>query len=145
MTKATPQVQVKESGPANPIVSMVTPGRRAIGEDWSRVDIAWDADAREYTVHREDAPRPADGLPIFVPALGNISMEIMDYLIEEQQKEAEYRARAKAQHLPQQKKEQSERINELWHAWIETKIKAFKGQSIFGPGGHTQREKVNRG
>lgn len=139
MTKATPQVVVKEEA-LNPVVSMITPGRRALGEDWSRVDISWDGD--KYVSHREDAERPADGKAIFVPALGNVSMEIMDYVLAEQQKEAEYRARAKAQGVLQMKEAEYERINRLWHQWVEMKLKAFKGQSIFGPGGHTQREKV---
>jgi hypothetical protein len=142
MTKATPNVIVKDGPEGPPIVSMISPGRRALGEDWSRVDIMWDADERKYVAKREDAPAPADGKPIFIPSLGNVSMEIMDYLIEEQQKEAEYRARSAAQGVRQRQEEEHERINRLWHQWIETKLKAFKGQSIFGPGGHTQREKV---
>jgi hypothetical protein len=141
VTKADGHIRIKEPK-ANPVVSMITPGRRALGEDWSRVDISWNADERRYVADREDAPAPADGKPIFIPALGNVSVEIMDFLIAEQQKEAEYRARAKAQGIKQVRESEYERINRLWQEWMEIKLKAFKGQSIFGPGGHTQREKV---
>lgn len=141
MTKADQHIQIKEPE-ANPIVTMITPGRRALGEDWSRVDVSWDGE--RYITKREDAPRPADGNPIFVPGLGNLSVEMMNFVIAEQQKEAEYRQRAREQGVTQKRESETETLNRLWHDYIEAKVKALKGQSQFGPGGHTQREKVTR-
>lgn len=142
MTKATPQVVMKEPDPGNPVVSMINPGRRALGESWSKVDISWDSDAQEYVVKREDVEAPADNRPIFVPALGNASPEMVNYILGYQMKEAEYRERALAPTREQQRKENYERVNRMWHDYIEQKLAWLKGQSTIGPGGFNQREKA---
>lgn len=140
MTKATPQVQIAEAAPPNPIMAMVVPGRRALGETWSRVTIHWDPDERAYILRREDAEAPADGRPVYVPALGNASPEIVHFLLDAQLKEAEYRKARGPQGETQT--EMHARYNRLWHDFVEQKLKWFLGQSQSGPGGMAQREKV---
>lgn len=142
MTKATPQVVVKEGAEANPIVTMVTPGRRALGETWSKVSFVWDSDARAYVVKREDAPAPADNRPIFVPSLGNLSMEAVDFIIQSQMKESEYRERQKAPTREQERKENWERVNRMWQDYCEQKLLHLRGQTTIGAGGFNQREKA---
>lgn len=142
MTKASPHVQVKEEETLNPIVTMVTPGRRALGESWSKVSIAWSSEDRAYVLRREDAPAPADNLPIFVPSLGNLSMEAVDFIIQSQQKEAEYRERSKSKTRAQQQKETYERINRMWQDYAEQKLRWLRGQTTLGAGGFNQREKA---
>ena len=142
MTKATPQVQVKKGADPNPIVTMVTPGRRALGESWSKVSIAWDSDERAYVINREESPAPADNLPIFVPGLGNLSMEAVDFIIQSQMKESQYPESSKSLTRAQRQKEQHERINRMWHDYIEQKLRWMRGQTTVGAGGLFQREKV---
>lgn len=139
MTKATPQVQIAPAAPPNPIVEMINPGRRALGETWSKVTVHWDPDERAYIVRREDTEAPADGKPIFVPALGNLSAEMLDDMVEMQRKEAEYRAR-KPQGMSRE--ERFRLVNEQWHAFVEQKLRWFRGQSQIGPGGMSQRERL---
>lgn len=142
MTKATPQVVIAAGTEANPIVTMITPGRRALGETWSKVSILWDSDERAYVLKREDAEAPADNLPIFVPGLGNLSMEAVDFIVQSQQKEAEYRERAKSKTRAQVAKENNERVNRMWQEFMEQKLRWLKGQTTMGPGGFNQREKL---
>lgn len=124
----------------NPIVTMVMPGRRALGETWSKVTIAVDEDTDAITATREDHAAPADGKPIFVPTLGNCPPEYADYMVGLQMKEAEYR-KAHPQGMP--KEERARLVNEAWQAFCEQKLRWFRGQSQVGPGGMSQRERVN--
>lgn len=139
MTKSTPHVVIKDGPKPNPVMSMIIPGRRALGEDWSKVNVY--AGENGYTSEREDTAAPADGQAIFVPGMGNISTEMADFILEQQRQMAVERLRHPNKPDP---RSEAERINAMWHDWVEQKMRAFKGQSTFGPGGHTQREKVNR-
>lgn len=125
----------------NPIVTMVMPGRRALGEEWSKVTLYVDEDTDQITAEREDHAAPADLRPIFVPALANCPPEMVDYMIGLQMKEAEYR-KAHPQGMPLA--ERTRLINEAWHAFVEQKLRWFRGQSQIGPGGMSQRERVDR-
>ena len=140
MTKATPQVVIKEGHKPNPVMSMIIPGRRALGEDWSKVNVF--AGENGYTSEREDTPAPADGKAIFVPGMGNVSTEMADFILEQQRHMAIERLRHPNRPDP---RSEADRINAMWHDFVEQKLRAFKGQSTFGPGGHTQREKVKQG
>lgn len=140
MTKATPQVVVKDGPEENPIVTMITPGRRAIGETWSKVSIAWQDG--QYVLNREDSPAPADGRPIVVPSLGNASPEMVNFILQQQMKEAEYRESSQSLTREQRRQEAWQRVNEMWQEYMEQKLKWLKGQSTIGPAGLNQREKA---
>lgn len=139
MTKATPQVVIKDGPEAPPIITAILPGRRALGETWSKVSVRWEPDERAYVLTREDAEAPADNSPIFVPALGNLSMEAVDFIVQQQQEESKHRARNNALTREQREKEQWDRLNRLWQDFAEQKLKHFRNQSQIGPGGMTQR------
>lgn len=139
MTKATPQVVIKDGPQAPPIMTAILPGRRALGETWSKVSVRWEPDERAYVLTREDAPAPADNQPIFVPALGNLSMEAVDFIVQEQQELAKHRATTKALSREQQEKERWQQINRMWQDFAEQKLKHFRHQTQVGPGGWTQR------
>lgn len=117
---------------------MLVPGRRALGESWSKVSIYADHATGEYVTEREDAAAPAEECAIFVPAMGNESIEAADYLLEYKKKDQEYR---KAHGRPIKKSWSYEEINKLWQDWMELKIKRFKGQTQSGPTATFQREK----
>lgn len=119
-------------------MSMIVPGRRALGEDWSKVSVYANADTGGYDVEREDTPAPAENVAIFVPGMGNLSYEAVDYLLEYKRKDQEYR---KSHNLPIKRGFSYEEINKLFHDWIELKIKRFKGQTHSGPTATYQREK----
>ena len=124
-----------------PIMTMITPGRRALGEQWSKVTVVANPDTDRIEVEKEETPAPADNTAIFVPALGNLSIEAADYILEYKRKDQEYR---KAHNLPIKRGWTQTEITELFQEWMRIKIKWFKGQSVSGPGGWTQREKVSR-
>lgn len=134
MTNTSPNVVVKKT-PSKPVMSMIIPGRRAFGEKWSKVTVGVDADG--YTVEREDTEAPARKTPIFVPALGNISIEMTDYILEKTRHDQKYRV---GKPRPSQQ-EISERLNKMWLDWIEQKLRHFQGKTVSGPGGWTQRER----
>ena len=116
---------------------MVIPGRRALGEDWSKVSIYANENGG-YDVEREDATAPAENVAIFVPGMGNMSYEAVDYLLEYKKKDQEYR---KAHNQPIKRGWTYDEINKLFHDWIELKLKRFKGQTHSGPTATYQREK----
>jgi hypothetical protein len=142
MTKATPQVIVKDGPEPNPILTMIAPGRRALGESWSKVTFTWDSDERAYVVNREDAEAPADNRAIVVPALGNCSPEMVNFILGQQMKQAEYRESAEVKTREQRRKEAWEQVNQMWLEYVEQKLKWLRGQTTIGPGGFNQREKA---
>mgnify|MGYP001559387592 CR=1 FL=1 len=116
---------------------MVVPGRRALGEDWSKVTI-YATPEGHYEVEREDTTAPADNAAIYVPAMGNLSIEAADYILERKKKDQEYR---KSHNLPIRRGVSHKEINQLWQDWMELKKKRFKGQTQSGPAQTFQRER----
>lgn len=125
----------------NPVVSMITPGRRAIGEKWSKVNIMANDSTGGYDVVREDTAAPADNTPIIVPGMGNLSVEMTDFILESQRKEAEYRARNPKRVRAE---DDAARINQLWFEYMEWKVKMLQGKTVSGPAGWSQRERIQR-
>lgn len=121
----------------NPVMSMIVPGRRALGEQWSKVSVLPNADGT-FTVEREETPAPADNTAIFVPSLGNLSFEAVDFILEYKKKDQEYR---KSHNLPVKWGWSEKEITEMFHDFCRQKLKHWKGQTVSGPGGWTQREK----
>ena len=116
---------------------MITPGRRSLGEDWSKVSIFITPEGH-YEVEREDTTAPADNAAIIVPAMGNLSIEAADYILERKKKDQEYR---KSHNLPIRRGYSAKEINQLWQDWMELKKKRFKGQTQSGPAQTFQRER----
>lgn len=139
MTKATPQVVIKDGPKAPPIMTAILPGRRALGETWSKVSFRWEPDERAYVLEREDAEAPADNQPIFVPSLGNMSMEAVDFILQYQQEEAKSRAKQKALTREQKEKEQWQSLNRMWQDFMEQKLRWMRHETTIGPGGFNQR------
>lgn len=127
--------KVKKAAP-KPVMHMIVRGRRAYGEEWRKVTISHD-DNDVFVAENEATEKPADENPIFVPAMGELSMDMADYLLEEQRKRSEDRAkRGLAEGLPT-----DEEINRMWQDYAEQRLRLFKGQTTLGPGGMSQREK----
>lgn|SRR3990167_6591409 len=124
-----------------PILTMLTPGRRALGEAWSKVKIFANPDTGHYDVEREDSPAPADNTAIIVPQMGEMSVEMADYILEYKRKDQEYRVH---HGNPIRTTWTFDEINQLWLDWCDFKKRHYKGQSVSGPGGWTQRERINR-
>ena len=116
-------------------ISMIVPGRRALGEDWVRVTVGHDADNITYSTSPAEAP--ADGKPIM--AVTGRDAECAEYILTAQMEKAKARAVA-PQELTAQ--ERFEAVNVAWLAFIEDKLRYLRGQSTFGPGGFTQRQRV---
>src|SRR3990167_10366981 len=121
----------------NPLMTMVVPGRRAMGEQWSKVNIYPDPDTGTYVVEREDSAAPADQCPIFVPGMGNISLEMADFILERSRDEAGTRAKQPKRSEREIKAE----LNAAWHDFCEQKLRWYRGQSTLGPSGMGQRER----
>jgi hypothetical protein len=125
-----------------PVAKMVMMGRRAYGEGWREITLAVDERNDEIVVY-ENKPveAPAANKPIYVPAMGNLAMEAVDFLVEGARKSQEYGLKHPSDMSP---REYAKWINEQWIAFVENKFRWFKGQSTFGPGGFTQRDKPGR-
>lgn len=123
-----------------PLITMITPGRRAYGESWSKVVVTPNEDGG-YDVDREETPAPAGLRPIFVPSLGNISLEMADFILESQRKEQEYQvAEGRFDHSF----DAEAKIKQLWFEYVEWKKRMLSGQTVSGPGGTNQRERIQR-
>ena len=133
MTKADPRIQITKK-PLDPVVTMIVPGRRALGETWSKVTVGIDHDKDDWGVEREDTTAPADNSPIFVPAMGNLSVEMADYILEH--------SRAKAPERAKQGKGgyTTAELSELFHDYMEEKLVRLQRKSTYGAGGHFQRD-----
>lgn len=118
-------------------VTLIVPGRRALGETWSKVVIGHDGD--DITVHREDAQAPADGHSIMVVAGedSGYTAYILDAAIEK----AAERAVAVPELTPQ---ERFEAVNEAWQAFMEDKLRHLRGQTTVGRTGMFQRQRVHQ-
>lgn len=127
----------REPSYKDPIMHMVVPGRRALGEEWRKVTIGI-KDDKVDVVRNEATPAPVDGSPIFIPALGNISLEMADYMLEYRRKENEDRA---AKGLTPRCSVTDDDINKMFHDWMEIKLRHFRGKTVSGPGGTVQRER----
>ena len=121
-----------------PILVMITPGRRSLGEDWSKVAIYANPETGGYDVEREDTPAPADNCAIIVPASGEDAYEKVDFILEYKRKDQEYR---KAHNRPIRKGWSKKEIEQMFHDWMELKVRRFKGQTVSGPYGWAQRER----
>ena len=115
------------------MLSLVTPGRRALGETWSKVVISTTPGG--LTMRREDAEAPADGSAI-VACAGSDSV-YADYIIEAQFAKARERS-VQPHELTEQEK--FDAINEAWQAFMEQKVRRLRRQSSFGAGGAFQRD-----
>lgn len=125
----------------NPVISLITPGRRAIGEDWSKVNVFADDNTGGYKVEREDTPAPAGLRPIVVPGLGNISVEMADFILEKQRQTQEEQVKeGRFDHSV----DMENRIKQLWMEYMEWKVKMLEGKTVSGPYSWSQRERVNR-
>lgn len=133
--------KMAEPEPTNPIAAMIAPGRRALGEDWNRTTFHWNPDTQTYDVKTEATEAPADGKSIFLPTLGNVPYEMVNWILDYQVKQAEYRAARGPQEMTQE--ERTKLLNEMWQDYMSEKLKWFNGQTQIGPGGMSQREKVN--
>lgn len=131
----------KRSKP-KPIAKMLMPGRRAYGEQWQEVTLAVDEAKDEIVVYETKAVEaPAENRPIYVPSMGNLAMEEVDFLMEGARKSQEYGSRHPSE---MSEREYRKWINEQWIAFVENKLRWFKGQTVSGPYGWTQRETPGR-
>ncbi len=119
-----------------PIMKMVTQGRRSYGEDWQEITIGI-RDDEVAVIENIPTTAPAGGKPIYVPAMGNLSMEQVDFLIEGARKAQEYGSVHPSQ-MPLD--EYKAWLNEQWQDYVEQKLKWLKGQTTLGPAGFNQRE-----
>ena len=116
-------------------ISMIVPGRRALGESWTKVTIGHDADRIVYQT--EAAEAPADGRSIV--AVSGEDAEMASYILTAQMEKARSRAVA-PQALTRQ--ERFDLVNAAWHDYVEQKLRMMRGVSTFGAGGAVQRQRV---
>lgn len=140
MTAADPHIQIAPEA-RKPVLSTVMPGRRALGEDWNRVDVYWSDEKRDWEYVITPTERPADDKAITVVSGMTGDMEMVDFILERHVAESEERKkRGQAEQMSPQ--EWYAFWNKQWHDWVEFKRRNLAGQSSFGAGGNYQREKV---
>jgi hypothetical protein len=116
-------------------ITMVVPGRRALGEDWVKVTIGHDADNIVYDTAPAEAP--ADRKPIM--AVTGREQEYASYILTAQMEKAKSRAVTPQDLTP---KERYDAVNAAWQDYLEQKVLALRGVSTFGAAGGFQRQRV---
>jgi len=134
MTKAQPSIHVRAK--REQMGSIIVPGRRSLGEQWTRLNISHDAD-QIYVTNEGAAEAPESGR---ITAVAAHEVEYTNYVLEAMQEKA-LEARRNPQGMSEEEK--TKLLNELWMGYIEQRLKLLKGQSQFGPSGMTQRQRVN--
>lgn len=120
------------------VVTMILPGRRALGEAWQKVTIGHNGSEMVYDKEATEAPE--GGRPVI--AMSGRDAEYTNHILAA----AAEKARARSTSISELSvKEKWEAVNKAWFDFMEQKVAWGKGQSIFGPGGHIQRSKVHRG
>ena len=123
-------------------ITMIVPGRRALGETWSKVTIGANPNTDQIEVTREDAETPADGKAIMV--LGAKEQAYADYILVAALEKAKARGKTVAE-LVMDRAEYAKALNEMWQDWMVEKVRWYKGQSQIGATGHlTQRQRIER-
>lgn len=120
---------------ANHSITMIVPGRRSLGETWTKVTIGNDGD--NITLDAEPSEAPADNKPI-VAMTGN-DAAIANAIITKQMELSHGRAVAPQEMTHEQR---FALVNAAWQDYVAEKIAYLKGRSVFGPGGSTQRQRV---
>lgn len=126
---------IKDANEVTPVFTMITHGRRALGEDWNKVTIGHDAD--EMTLEIEPAEAPVGGKPIVVVHEGEV--EMIDYIITAAREKAAARA---AQPAELTRQERYEAVNAAWQDYMANKLRWMQGVSTMGAGGLIQRERT---
>ncbi len=122
---------------AKPIVKMVVHGQRSEGEDFIEVTVGVDQDDRIRILGKQPVEAPPNRRPIIVPAMGNLAMEQVDFLLEGARKSQEY-SNVNPHDMPLP--EYNRWLGKMWLDYVEQKLKWLKGQTTIGPGGFNQRE-----
>ena len=133
--------QINREAPKQaPVMTMITHGRRSLGEAWRKINIYPDPETGTYIIDNQPTEAPADNMPIFVPGMGNISVEMADFFLERSRHAAETRAKRPKRSEAEIWKE----INEAWQDYMQLKLARFRGRSQFGSAGNFQREKAGK-
>lgn len=126
--------------PKAPILKMVVPGRRDLGgSGWEEVEIRPSDDGGHIETERRAAEVPATGFAHIIPAMGNLSTEEVDFILEGALKASEYESR-QPKREPVTEQRIQEIVQQMWLDYMEQKVYAYEGRSTFGRGGHTQRQ-----
>lgn len=126
--------------PKAPIMKLVVPGRRDLGgSGWEEVTIRPSDDGGKIETERNETEAPATGFAHVIPAMGNLSTEEVNFIMEGALKSSEYESRH-PRRQPITEAEIQAKVQQMWMDYMEQKIYAYEGKSTFGSGGHTQRQ-----
>ena len=135
-------VIIKPSPDPPPIVKMIVPGRRALGEQWREITVGIHGDKIQVTENKE-APVPPGGRVVVVPGMSKLSTEAINFLLEGALKQQEYETRH-PRRQPVTDAEIEAIATRMWNDYIAQKLAWFKGQTTLGAGGFYQRETPGR-
>lgn len=130
--------RIKKPKP-KPLLKMIVPGRRALGEDWQEVTIAVQDDEIKVTESVAVAAPPSNR-PVIVPGMGTLPPDAIDHILQGALKQQEY-MKQHPRRRPVSDGEVRRMVQALWEDYCEQKLKALKGQTSVGAGGIFQREK----
>lgn len=138
MTKAQPNIHIPSH--YTPQMTMIVPGRRALGETFTRVELGVMND--RIVVHTEPTEAPASGQTVAV--MHGKDAKYAEYIMEAmdaKQKEALARGALSAE---EKRKIAYDALQRLWFDHIEQKKKWLSGSTQIGPSGLHQRQKVHQ-
>lgn len=128
-------------------VTILVPGRRALGEDWVQVHVVPNAVTGGYDVKHErdddggikQYERPADNKAVIIPGLSNLSTEATNFILEGALQRQEHASRH-PKTRPVTDAEVEAEATRMWIDYCENKLKWLRGQTTLGPVGFNQRE-----
>lgn len=141
MTKADPNVHVPTK--LTPVMTVVVPGRRALGETYTKIEIGHAND--RIVAHASPAETPASGQPLMI--MHGADEKYADYLLEAmtEKQRAEFAVGSLSWREKEQiKAEAWERLQRDWFDHMENKVRHLKGVTQIGAGGMHQRQKVHQ-
>lgn len=138
MTKAQPNIHVPSH--YTPQMTMIIPGRRALGETFTKVEIGVMND--RIAVHAEATEAPPSGQTVAV--MHGKDAKYAEYIMQAMD-EKQRESLAKGEMSREEKRKIAyDALNAMWFDHLEQKKKWLSGSTQIGPSGLHQRQKVHQ-
>lgn len=138
MTKAQPNIHIPSH--YTPQMTMIVPGRRALGETFTKVELGVRDD--KIVIHTEPTEAPASGQTVAV--MHGEDAKYAEYVMEAMDAKQKEALAKGAMTREEKRKIAYEALNRLWFDHIEQKKLWLKGTTQIGPSGLHQRQKVHQ-
>lgn len=138
MTKAQPNIHIPSH--YTPQMTLIIPGRRALGETFTKVELGVMND--RIVAHAEPTEAPASGQTMAV--MHGEDAKYAEYLLEAMDEKQRERLAKGEMDSEEKRRIAYDAYNRLWFDHMEQKKLALAGTTQIGAGGLHQRQKVHQ-